>query len=449
MAEHRTAPQRGVSKNRRRRRRRSRRLPIRLMILAAVVLVCIVSAISVLGKEPAPEPAEVAFSVQGLRRALGQSVTAEEFVHSGPEGLTYAFAQEPQLTAEGNQTVTIVGKNSAGEEASETAALMLLQDRHAPVIEGPSEVRLYLGETVDLKSAFTVRDDLDPAPTLTVDDSGVNLTAVGTYTVPCVARDGSGNESVRNIQVRIYVDNEGPEILGVNALSVYAGSTVSYRRGVVAKDDFCDSPQLTVDSSAVDLSTPGTYPVIYKATDDRGNETTVQTTLTVEEKPETFVEESVIYAKVDEVLASIITEDMTPKQKVEAVFKWFKRNCYYTNSTEKTDRLQTAYTMLTVKNGDCYRYYAACSVMLERLGLPEISVERSRNSVRPTRHYWSMVSLDGGETYYHIDVCPHFSFEGMETCLVTDADLAWCDEHLPGYYTMDAGVYPATPAERP
>ena len=155
-----------------------------------------------------------------------------------------------------------------------------------------------------------------------------------------------------------------------------------------------------------------------------------------------------MYAKADEILAKIIKDDMTTKEQIEAIAKWFRTNCRYVNYSDKTDRLQAAYRMMTRKYGDCFNYYAACSVMLERLDIPQINVERSRNSVRRTRHYWSMVSLDGGETYYHLDVSPHYSFS-IKTVLVTDATLKRCNRYLAGYYTMDPGLYPATPENPP
>jgi hypothetical protein len=57
-----------------------------------------------------------------------------------------------------------------------------------------------------------------------------------------------------------------------------------------------------------------------------------------------------------------------------------------------------------------------------------------------------MVSVDGGETWYHYDSTPHMA-SLMETCLVTDADLERFNQSARGYYDWDREAYPATPKE--
>lgn len=87
--------------------------------------------------------------------------------------------------------------------------------------------------------------------------------------------------------------------------------------------------------------------------------------------------------------------------------------------------------------------------MFERLNLPNITVLRSEESVRSGAHYWSLVSVDGGETYYHYDATPKsVNYGGNRNfCLVTDAVLDAYDRYYPGYYTRDRNLYPATPEE--
>ena len=57
-----------------------------------------------------------------------------------------------------------------------------------------------------------------------------------------------------------------------------------------------------------------------------------------------------------------------------------------------------------------------------------------------------MVSVDGGETWYHYDSTPQMA-SLMETCLVTDADLERFNQSARGYYDWDREAYPATPKE--
>lgn len=317
-------------------------------------------------------------------------------------------------------------------------------DETEPTIIGITDGVLYAGQTPDYLQGVTATDNLDTAPSLFVDDSRVDLTREGTYSITYYSRDFSGNMAVETASLTVINDTQGPSILGVNPLSVTLGDTVSYRSGILVEDDYTEQPLLTVDNSQVDLSQTGIYPVIYQATDDAGNETLVETTITVQEKKESYVDTQVIYAEADKLLEKIIKEDMTTRQQVEAIYQWFQRNCYYVSTSDKSDKLQAAYKLLTGKRGDCYNYYAACSLLLERLGIPQISVERDPDSRRNSRHYWSMVSLDNGETYYHLDVSPHVYFP-IKTCLVTDQVLERCNLYAPGYYDMEEGRYPKTP----
>ena len=241
-------------------------------------------------------------------------------------------------------------------------------------------------------------------------------------------------------------DVTGPTILGVNAIAVFQGSTVAYRSGILVSDDTDPNPKLTVDSFLVDLTTPGTYPVYYTATDAAGNTTTVETTITVNEAPDSYVEEALINEKADELLAKIITENMTPREQVNAVYDWIEGHCYYIAKFDKSDYMQAAYLMLTNNRGDCYGFYAVSRLLFDRLGLPNLTVTRMPNEVRTTNHWWNMVSLDGGESWYHFDATPHLT-EGARTCLVTDAYLETFNLENPNYYYFDHTAVPQTPAE--
>ena len=363
--------------------------------------------------------------------------------------VTAAYVREPDMTKEGEQTVLLLLTDESGNTAQVQASLTVIFDKAAPVIEGVKPLRLYLGQEIDYLDGISIRDDLDEAPVLTVDDSRADLTRAGEYEIIYVGRDVAGNEVRESTTLTIIEDNTAPVILGVNPISLYAGSTVAYRSGILVTDDQDDAPKLTVDSSQVDLSRPGEYELIYRATDAAGNESSITTTVTVTEKKANYVDEQTIYAKADELLAKIVTEEMTDREKVEAIYRWGKRNLTYNGTSDKTDWLQAAYRMMTRRSGDCFSYYAVAKLMFDRLGLPNITVRRSADSVRTGSHYWNLVSVDGGETYYHYDSTPRSSSYGgsRNFCLVTDAFLDAYDRYYPGYYTRDRSLYPATPEE--
>ncbi len=239
-------------------------------------------------------------------------------------------------------------------------------------------------------------------------------------------------------------DTTAPTILGVNKLSVFVGSTVAYRSGILVTDDTDPNPKLTVDSSFVNLSAPGTYQLVYSATDSAGNTSKVQTTVTVVEAPESYVDEALIKETADQLLATILTEGQTPEQQVNAIYDWMESHCYYIAEFDKSDYMQAAYLMMTNNRGDCYGFYALSRLLFDRLGLPNLTVTRLPNEVRTSRHWWNMVSLDGGESWYHFDSTPHMSHP-TRTCLVTDADLEAFNALMPNYYCYDQAGYPRTP----
>lgn len=362
--------------------------------------------------------------------------------------VSVAYAAEPDMSREGDQTVSLLLTDEGGNTTRLDATLTVIFDRLAPAIGGVEPLSIFLGQEPDYLANVMIADDLDEEPVLTVDDSQVDLTRGGEYPITYVGRDASGNEERQETTLTIIVDETAPSILGVNPISLYAGSTVSYRSGILVTDDLDDSPKLSIDSSAVDLSQPGTYEVTYKAVDKAGNESSVTTTVTVKEKTAYYTDEETICAAADEILEKIITEEMTDREKVEAVYKWVTGHYSYYGASDKTDWMQAAYTILRTHMGDCFNFYAVSKLMLDRLGIPNITVTRAQNPYRSTSHYWSLVSVDGGENYYHFDTTPHSAGYGYRFCLVTDEYLDNYDNlYCRGYYARDPELYPATPTE--
>lgn len=360
--------------------------------------------------------------------------------------VSVSFDQAPDMSVEGVQQVQLAVTDLGKNVTLVSADLNLIFDHQSPEIHGVKDYTVYVGKPIEVGADVTVSDDLDPAPVLTMDDAAVDQEKAGVYTVTYHAVDISGNEAVAESVITVIDDQQAPTIFGVNKLETFVGSTVSYRNGIVITDDYDESPMLNIDNSGVNLEEPGTYEFSYIAVDAAGNETRIPTTITVVRKPSSFVEESVIYAKADEILDSIITEGMTAEEQVRAVYKWVRYRCSYGSNHDTNDRLQAAYVMMTRRSGDCFNFYAATSVLFERLGLPELMVQRAPNSGRIATHFWNMVSVDGGQTYYHVDTCPSVNFSDR-LCLVSDAHLARLTRQNVGYFAMLEGVYPPTPEE--
>ena len=252
--------------------------------------------------------------------------------------------------------------------------------------------------------------------------------------------------TIATIDAQPTADTAPPVLSGVCDLEVYAGDTISYLGRITATDDCDPAPSVTVDSSQVDLSTPGTYEVVYTAADASGNTSRTAAMVTVLEKQAGFIDMETVYAAADEKLEELLWEGTPAQEQVYTIYRWARNSMHYGGHSDRTDWRQTAYTMLTDGRGDCYGYFAVTKLLLERLGIPTIDIVKVKNSEKDSAHFWSLVSIDGGESWYHFDATPRYG-DGDNFCLVTDAFLdAYSEEHN-NSHNRDKSLYPATPED--
>lgn len=267
----------------------------------------------------------------------------------------------------------------------------------------------------------------------------------GQQTVTVVLTDLGGNTTQLQAKLTLTIDREAPVITGVADKIVYLGETLSYLSGVTVSDDMDPEPTVDVDRSAVDLTTVGEYPITYTATDASGNTAVVSCKVKVLEKKDYYVPYETIYQEVDAILAEIIEEDMTLQEQVWAVYVYIRTNNSYVNHSDKEDWMQAAHVMMTEHKGDCFNYYALCKLMLDRLGIPNMDVRKVKNYEGDSDHYWSLVSLDGGNTWYHVDTTPRTNPASF--CLVTDKFMDDYSAANGKCFNRDKSLYPATPEE--
>jgi hypothetical protein len=270
---------------------------------------------------------------------------------------------------------------------------------------------------------------------------------VGKQDVTVILTDTSDNRTEIIVPLNIVEDTTPPEIGGIKNLTAYVGGTINYRKNITVTDDYDQNPKLTVDSKNVDISKEGKYTVKYTATDFAGNFTTKTATVTVSNVVSSTEDKKVAAVELaDKVIASIIKDDMTLKQKVKAIYNWARGNIGYSGHSDKSDYKVEAYNTLKNKSGDCFSYFAVTKLMFERLNIPNIDVVKVKNSSTDSSHFWSLVSLDGGKNYYHFDATPRKG-EGDDFCLVTDEFLdAYSNAHNK-CHNRDKSLYPKTPTK--
>lgn len=244
-------------------------------------------------------------------------------------------------------------------------------------------------------------------------------------------------------------DITAPIIVGAKNITVYKGEAVAYRKGVTVKDDGGDDKvTLTVDSSRVDTSTPGTYSATYTAIDPVGNRTSVTIFVFV-----LGISIDTMNAELDKIISAIITPGMSKEDMCRKVYDYVKSHIAYSGTSEKSEWRYEAYRVLfgtgsDAGAGDCFSFFAAAKAFLERLGIENLDIERTPGLVDET-HYWSLVNIGEGEEarWYHFDATRLRAEYNHSGCLLTERQIVaygYIREH---FYAYDKTGYPAASEE--
>ena len=153
-----------------------------------------------------------------------------------------------------------------------------------------------------------------------------------------------------------------------------------------------------------------------------------------EEKSETH---KIVDAMCDDILAGIINDAMTERQKLNAIYWWVRGHFSYGGHSATRDWVQEAYQGLRRHHGDCYTYFAVTQALLTRAGFPSIEVIRYTDN----DHYWNLTQCDG--QWYHFDTTPRSW--GGSFCLLTDAQMLAYSRAHGGCFAFDQSLYPPTP----
>ncbi|MBO6129889.1 MAG: transglutaminase domain-containing protein [Pseudobutyrivibrio sp.] len=226
-----------------------------------------------------------------------------------------------------------------------------------------------------------------------------------------------------------------PEISGVEQLEFAQGDAISYKKNIVVTDDIDENPTLEVDTSEVNPDKRGIYPITYIATDAAGNTTEKSTKVRIVSAKIAAATEETVNAMADEILAEIITDDMDQLQQARAVYDWVVDNITYSESAGIDDLYSAAYKGMYNRIGDCTVKQKTAEVMLNRLGIKNMEIEK----IRDTRgHYWLLI--DVGEGWYHYD--PNLQLDGTKIFYWHDADLWEYSNSHHNTHNYDKSKYP-------
>ncbi|MFR7590126.1 MAG: polysaccharide deacetylase family protein [Longibaculum sp.] len=124
---------------------------------------------------------------------------------------TIVYFKEDYLFNEIKTYKVCIVVEDAYENKTEKNAYVLVEakDQEPPRIEGIDDLTILIGDKIDLKKGVTVKDNHDKKPTLTIDDSNLNIRKIGEYEVFYHVEDNAGNKETytRNIEVLSQYDN--------------------------------------------------------------------------------------------------------------------------------------------------------------------------------------------------------------------------------------------------
>ncbi len=236
-------------------------------------------------------------------------------------------------------------------------------------------------------------------------------------------------------------DYEPPVISGVKPLIVIQGETIAYKKNITLSDNSQGVVRLDVDTSEVDMNTPGEYRISYVATDEAGNQSIVFTTITVRDAV-LAEKEDTVNRIADEIIAKIITDDMSDWTKVYKLWQWCRNNIKYTSEDgDMTNEFTGAYEGLYELKGDCYSFYASFKILLDKVGIDNLKCEREGGD---SPHYWNLVNI--GDGWYHCDCSPRRKEDTFYTFMQTDNQVkaySYSYKERRDYYSFDEDAYPA------
>ena len=230
-----------------------------------------------------------------------QTYTEHGATSNGGEAITTTFTRRPisggtvvsvnsvNTSVQGIYVITYTATSVSGNIGTNTRTVTVTQDIVAPLITltNPSEnpVRLTYNSAVSPTYSEPYVEygaTADSGETVVIDNSAVNITTEGTYTVTYTATDTAGNIGTTTRTVIVTEDDIPPTLTLTNAaanpINLIFNDSVSptYIQSYTEYGATADGGQtVTIDTSAIQSTTPGTYNVVYSATDIAGNTGTV------------------------------------------------------------------------------------------------------------------------------------------------------------------------------
>ena len=365
-------------------------------------------------------------TLQEVALSYGEECIPEDFVVAGKDatGVTYAFVTEPDTKKLGEQTIEIKATDKYNNTSTYSTTLTVKGVIPSYTIEGGSEL--------PPANVFVIDEHIDAVYTTEVDSA--ILSTVGEHAIQITVQ---GNVE----DVTLVVEDTTAPTITTSEIKVVVNGSISYKKNIKVTDN-CDEDtaiQISVDNSQVNLGAVGSYVIHCTATDAAGKTSTKDVTVAVVEPSVEIHTWDEIYGYADKILANIIDDSMSMYDKAYAIFKWTHGNIGYYSDAPTYDWLQGAYNGLVKRRGDCFAYASTSKVLLERIGLKPLVIEKEiEDWTYSSDHYWLL--LDVGEGYYHFDATRRA--DGTCVFMWTDAELLEYSNSHHGSHNFSRDKYP-------
>ena len=151
-------------------------------------------------------------------------------VYDIQQPVSIEYMTEPDLTSTNTSVVYCKLEDISGNINIVEIPFYITVDNVAPEISGTKDLKYYIGDTIQYRKGVTVTDDVDQNPRLEIDNSKVNSSEPGKYTVTYIAYDAAGNSSSVDIKLTLikkpntYIE---PDVLYAEAQKVLNKITTS------------------------------------------------------------------------------------------------------------------------------------------------------------------------------------------------------------------------------
>lgn len=336
----------------------------------------------------------------------------------------YSYVKKPDFNHVGTQDVIINVCDEGGNNVNVASKLTIRQVADTITIDVGSGVP-------DAKKFVSVGEAEVEYVTAPVAEQ---LKKIGRYNVKLKV-----NGSI--MDAAILVVDKTPPVIKTSSIEVILNSNVSYKKEIEVSDnyDVAAAIVVNVDNSKVNLASVGYYTLVCTATDTSGNQVKKEIGVSVVDSVSVKHTQEEIDKLADAVLAKIINNSMTAKQKAQAIYTYTRSNISYKVNREKGDWLQGAYDGLASKNGDCFTFCATARALLTRAGIKNSVIQKEITAnTSQTNHYWNIIDI--GDGWYHFDTTPRM--DGTQFFMWTDARLkAYSDSHS-GSHNFTRSKYP-------